>query len=72
MTQRRTRSVPSLLVERLLLIANARLVGTVGLIRFLFVERPVGLILAGLAWAFAGLLVGCLPLTEPYRHEGVE
>jgi hypothetical protein len=65
--RRRTFSVASLLVVRLLLIANAGLVVTVGFLCFLFVDRPAGYILAGLAWAFGGLLVGCLPLTDPYR-----
>jgi hypothetical protein len=29
----------------------------------------VPFVLAGLAWAFAGLLFACLPLTDPYRGD---
>ena len=58
------------MVIRLLLITNALLLAVVGLISFLFVERPAGLVGAGLVWAVAATLFACVHLTDFYRHEG--
>jgi hypothetical protein len=63
------RSATSLMVIRLLLVSNGILVSIVGLLCLLYVDRPSGLVLAGLAWAFAGVLFACVPLTDPYRRE---
>ncbi len=64
------RSPASLMVIRLLLVANGIIVAVVGLLCFLYVERPQAFVLAGLSWAFSAVLFGCIPLTDPYRHEG--
>jgi hypothetical protein len=58
-----------LMVIRLLLVSNAIIVSVVGLLAALYVERPSGFVVAGLAWTFAAVLLGCVPLTDPYRHE---
>jgi hypothetical protein len=58
------------MVIRLLLITNGILLGVVGLISFLYVERPAGLVGAGVVWVVAATLFGCVHLTDFYRHEG--
>jgi hypothetical protein len=63
------RSPSTLLVIRLLLIANGLLLGAVGLISFLYVQRPAGLVGAGLVWVTAAVLFGCIRFTDYYRHE---
>jgi hypothetical protein len=55
------------MVLRLLVVANAIVVAAVGGLSLAYVERPAGTIGAGLCWAFAGGLLGLLPLTDPYR-----
>ena len=67
--RRRRWSASSLLVLRVLLLADAVVLAVVGGIAVAFVERPAGLVAACGAWLLAGALLACLPLTDPYRHE---
>jgi hypothetical protein len=67
--RRRRWSTSSLLVLRVLLLADGLIVAVVGGIAALFVERPAGLVVAFGAWILAGILFCCLPLTDPYRRE---
>jgi hypothetical protein len=67
--RRRRLSPASLLVIRILLVADGLIVAVVGAISALYVERPAGLIFAGGAWLLAVILFGCVRLTDPYRHE---
>ena len=67
--RRRRWSASSLLVLRVLLLADAAVLFVVGGMAVAFVERPAGLVAAGCAWLLAGALLACLPLTDPYRHE---
>ena len=57
------------MVIRTLLLANGLLLTAVGLISFLYVQRPAGFVFAGLAWATAGVMFGCIHFTDFYRHE---
>jgi hypothetical protein len=63
------RSAASLLVVRVILIANVLVLITVGLLFLLFAERPAGFVIGGVLWLVAAGLVACLPLTDPYRRE---
>jgi hypothetical protein len=64
------RSPATLMVVRMLLITNGCLLAAVGVISFLYVERPAGLVGAGLMWAVAATLFACVHYTDFYRHEG--
>jgi hypothetical protein len=63
------RSAASLLVVRLILIANVLTLLAVGALFLLFAERPAGFVIGGVLWLVAVGLVACLPLTDPYRRE---
>jgi hypothetical protein len=58
------------MVIRLLLITNGMLLTIVGVLCLLYVERPAGLVGAGVVWAVAATLFACVHLTDYYRHEG--
>ena len=66
---RRRLSASSLLVIRILLVADGFILAVVGGISAAFVERPAGVLFAGGAWLASGVLFGCVPFTDPYRHE---
>jgi len=51
------------------LIANGLTLLTVGVLYLVYGSRPSGLAVGGILIAAAVLLVSCLPLTDPYRHE---
>jgi hypothetical protein len=55
------------IVVRTLLLADAALLVVAGFISLLWVQRPGGPMIAGGMWLGAGLLLGLLPLTDPYR-----
>jgi hypothetical protein len=57
------------MVLRLLIIANAVVVAAIGIMAFAFVRRPANVLIAAGAWLFSGVLLGCLPFTDPYRGE---
>jgi len=61
------RRLRTLLVLRLLLVANVVIITTVGGLWFAFVDGSAGPIGAALCWLAAGGLLGLLPLTDPYR-----
>ncbi len=61
------RRIRALLVVRLLLVSNAVVITAVGGLALAFVDPPAGPAGAVLCWAFAGCLLGLLPLTDPYR-----
>ena len=62
-------SIGSLLLIRLLLIANGLTLLAVGALYVVYGSRPGGLAVGGVLIAGAALLLFCLPLTAPYRHE---
>jgi hypothetical protein len=64
-----SRSLASLLVVRFLLIANAAVLVAVGFLSLAFVDRPVGVVIGAISWCTSGCLIGCVPLTDPYRRE---
>ena len=64
------RSPSTLMVVRLLLISNGMLLAVVGLVSFLYVQRPAGLVFAGLVWVTAAVMFACIRFTDYYRHEG--
>ena len=41
----------------------------VGVLFFFFGASPAGVLVAAGLWSAAGLLLGCLPLTDPHRGE---
>ena len=57
------------IVVRTILIADLVLVVVAGFMSLLWVQRPGGVIIAGGMWLGAGLLLGLLPFTDPYRVE---
>jgi hypothetical protein len=63
------RRVESLVVVRSLVVANAILLAVVGALFFFFGASPAGVLVAAGLWSGAGLLLGCLPLTDPRRGE---
>jgi len=67
---RRRSSPAAMMVIRLLLITNGLLLAVVGLLSFLFVERPAGLVGAVVVWGAAAAMFGCVHYTDYYRHEG--
>jgi membrane protein implicated in regulation of membrane protease activity len=68
-TQPRRWSPSALFVIRLLLVADGILVAVVGGIAAAYVDKPSGWLLGAGAWTVAGLLFGCVRLTDPYRYE---
>jgi len=62
-------SIGSLLVVRLLLIANALTLLAVGGLYLGYGDRPSGLVVGGLLVAGAVALLCCVPFTDPYRAE---
>jgi hypothetical protein len=65
----RRRSIGSLLLIRVLLIANGLTLLTIGALYVIYGSRPGGLAVGGVLIAGAVLLFSCIPLTDPYRHE---
>ncbi len=63
------RSLGSLLLIRLLLIANGLTLLAIGALYLAYGSRPGGLAVGGVLIAGAVLLISCVPLTDPYRHE---
>jgi hypothetical protein len=63
------RSAASLLVARVILLANVLVLITVGALFLVFAEHPAGFVIGGVLWLAAAGLVACLPLTDPYRRE---
>jgi hypothetical protein len=61
------RRLRTLLVLRLLLVANVVIITTVGGLWLAFVDGQAGPIGAALCWLVAGGLLGLLPLTDPYH-----
>jgi hypothetical protein len=61
------RRLRTLLVLRLLLVANVVIIATVGGLWLAFVDGSAGPVGAALCWLAAGGLLGLLPLTDPYR-----
>jgi tellurite resistance protein TehA-like permease len=57
----------SLMVVRLLLVSNGLVLAVVGGISLAYVDRPAGLIGAGIFWLAAAILFGCVRRTDPYR-----
>ena len=58
----------SLIVIRLLLVANGILLAVVALLGWAYFDHPAGVYFAlGSAGVSAGLFA-CVPLTDPYRH----
>ena len=53
----------------MLLVANAVLLAAVAFIAWRYVDRPAGLLIAVGALCGSGGLIGCVPLTDPYRDE---
>ena len=64
-TQRPT----TLLVVRLLILANALLLAVIGTLYLVFASRPGGLIVAAVSWGTVALLVALIPYTNPRRHD---
>lgn len=62
-----SRSIGSLLVLRFLLIANALTLTAVGLLYVVYGANPGGFIVGSVLIGASLLLVGCVPLTNPYR-----
>jgi hypothetical protein len=62
-----TRSVASLLVIRLLLIANSVTLLTIGALYLGYGSKPGGYVVGGVLIAVAALLLCCIPVTDPYR-----
>jgi len=65
-----TQKPTSLLVVRLLAVANVAVLSAVGALCLLFVSRPAGLVAAALFWAFAAALLAVVPYTDPRRRDG--
>jgi len=63
------RSIGSLLGIRVILVANIVLLSVIGALFFVSYERPVGYVLAGLAWLVGLVLVNLVRFTDPYRRE---
>ena len=61
------RRLGTLLVVRVLVVANTIVLLVVGGLSLAYVERPAGVLGAAVCWALAGCLIGLLPLTDPYR-----
>jgi len=67
--RRRSRSgIGTLLVLRLLLIANGLTLLAIGALYIVYGSRPGGYIVGGVLIGIAAVLFSCLPLTEPYRR----
>jgi hypothetical protein len=67
--RRGRRSIGSLLLIRLLLIANGLILLAIGALYLVYGARPSGFAVGGVLIAVAVLLFSCVPLTDPYRHE---
>jgi hypothetical protein len=63
-----TRSIGSLLVMRLLLIANGVTLVAIGSLYLAYGSRPGGLLVGGGLIGASVLLFACVPLTDPYRR----
>ena len=68
--RRGRRSIGSLLLIRLLLIANGLILLAIGALYLVYGARPSGLAVGGVLIGGAVLLFSCIPLTDPYRREG--
>jgi hypothetical protein len=61
------RSIGGLLVIRFLLVANSIALLAIGALYLLYGARPAGLVVGGVLLGAALALLGCVPLTDPYR-----
>ena len=61
-------SLGTLLVLRILLIANALVLTAIGALYLVFGTRTGGAIAGGVLFAVAAGLLCCVPLTAPYRR----
>jgi hypothetical protein len=57
----------TLLVMRLLLVANACVLAVIGGLYLAFAARPGGLVVTGVVWGGALLLLALVPYTSPRR-----
>jgi hypothetical protein len=57
----------TLLVVRVLIVANAVLLGVVGALYLFFAERPSGLVVTAVTWVAAAVLLALVPFTNPRR-----
>ena len=64
-----SQSPVSLLVVRLLLIANVLVLAVVGGLWLAFASPPAGAVGAALSWGVAALLLLLLPYTNPHRGD---
>ena len=64
----RSQRPTTLLVIRLLLLANASVLAVIGGLYFAFAARPGGLVVAGFVWLLAVVLLALVPYTNP-RYE---
>jgi hypothetical protein len=62
------RRLRTLMVLRLLVVANSVVVTAVGGLALAYVDRPAGVLIGAGCWVLAGCLLGLLPLTDPYRE----
>jgi hypothetical protein len=63
------RGLAGWIVVRTILIADVALLVVAGFIALIWVSQPAGTLAAAAMWLVAGVLVGLLPLTDPYRVE---
>ena len=64
-----SQSAVSLLVVRLLLVANALVLTAVGGLCLAFAAPPAGVVGAALSWALVASLLRLLPYTNPRRRD---
>jgi len=57
------------IVVRTILLADTVLLVAYGFMALIWVAPPDGVVAAAVLWVVAGVLVGLLPLTDPYRVE---
>jgi hypothetical protein len=57
------------IVLRTILVADAVVVVVCGFIALIWVAAPDGVYAAAGLWLLGGILIGLLPLTDPYRAE---
>lgn len=58
----------SLIVVRLLLVANVLLLSVIGALYAAFAARPAGLVIAGVLWGVAAALASLVRFTTPRRR----
>ena len=62
-------SPTSLMVLRLLLVADGLIMLAVGLIAMMFFDRPAGLVFTAAAWVVSAALFGGVRFTDPHRGD---